>query len=266
MIKFGEIIKFMNSFCPPQLAFNGDNVGLIEGRDDKEVSKVLITLDVDEKVAKEAKEICADAIISHHPLMFHAIKRLTDRDPMQRTLISLVSGDIPLYSAHTNLDCVRGGLNDFLAERLGIKNTEVTEVVATIDGVDHGFGRVGEVDDGTTLSDMLCRCTEALGAGFVKYVGDPDRVVKKVAVNCGGGADEIDICISMGADLFITGDVKYNPARDCYDNGMALIDAGHYETEHIVCELLQKLLSEQFPDVDFVISKANVPVFDIYHR
>ena len=259
-----DIMNFMDKFCPPSLAFDGDNVGLIEGRDNKKVSKVLLTLDVDEMVADEAVRIGADMIISHHPLMFHAIKRLTSSDPMQRTLIALISNDIPLFSAHTNLDCVRGGLNDYLAARLGIKNTSVIEVTGTIDGNHHGFGRIGEVDDGTTLADMLERCVSALGTPSVKYVGDPHRHIKRVAVNCGGGADEIGICIEMGADLFVTGDVKYNPARDCYDNGMALIDAGHYETEHIVCELLFDILSKTFKDVEFVISKSNVPVFNYY--
>ncbi len=264
MTKVADIIDFMNKFCPPSLAFDGDNVGLIEGRSDKQVSKVLLTLDVDEKVADEAAKVGADMIISHHPLMFRAIKRLTTANPMQRTLISLISNDIPLFSAHTNLDCVRGGLNDYLAGKLGIKNTSVVEVTGTIDGVDHGFGRIGQVEDGTTLSHMLERCVSALGTPFVKYVGDPQRKIKTVAVNCGGGADEIDICIEKGVDLFVTGDVKYNPARDCYDNGMALIDAGHYETEHIVCELLLNILSKEFKDVEFVVSEVNVPVFKIY--
>lgn len=264
MTKVQDIINFMDSFCPPTLAFDGDNVGLIEGRYEKLVSRVLLTLDVDEKVALEAKTKGADMIISHHPLMFHAIKRLTDKDPMQRVLMSLVSDDIPLFSAHTNLDCLRGGLNDYLAQKLGIENTSVIEVVANIDGIEHGFGRVGEVGNGTTLGDMLKRCTDALGTPCVKYVGDPYKKVKIVAVNCGGGADEIDICISQGVDLFITGDVKYNPARDCLDKGMALIDGGHYETEHIVCELLYDVLSKEFVDVEFIISETNLPVFNFY--
>lgn len=264
MTKLSDIIDFMNEFCPPSLAFSGDNVGLIEGRRDKEIKRVLLTLDVDEKVASEASELGCDMIISHHPLMFHAIKRLTDKDPMQRTLMSLVKNDIALFSAHTNLDCVRGGLNDYLAEKLGIKESSVIETVGNINGIDHGFGRIGRIDEGITLADMLKKCTLALGTPFVKYVGNPDKKISTVALNCGGGADEIDICIEMGVDLFITGDVKYNPARDAYENGMALIDAGHYETEHIVCELLENKLSEVFSDVEFIVSKENKPVFSLY--
>ena len=266
MTSLKDIINFMNEFCPPHLAFNGDNVGLIEGREEKEISRVLLTLDVDEKVAEEAAKINADAIISHHPLMFHSIKRLTDHTPQERTLMSLIKNDISLFSAHTNLDCVWGGLNDFLAKKLGIKNTSVIEVVDSFGGKDHGFGRIGEVDEGTTLSDMLSRCTNALGTPFVKYVGNPNKIIKTVAVNCGGGADEMNVCIEKKADLFITGDVKYNPARDAYENNMAVIDAGHFETEYIVCELLCQILSKKFPAVEFKISKENIPVFNVYNR
>jgi len=264
MRSFSEIIDFLNKFCPPSLAFEWDNVGLIVGTDKKEVSKVLITLDVDEKVAHEAIETNADAIISHHPLMFNAIKRLTDKDPMQRTIAKLVTNGISLFSAHTNLDCVNGGLNDFLAQKLGIKDTEVIEVTSNINGIDHGLGRCGTVEDNTTLSDMLIRCTKALDTPFVRYVGDINKKIKTVAVNCGSGSDEIDILIKQNVDLFITGDVKYNPGRDCYENDMALIDAGHYETEHIVCELLFNILSKEFKDIEFFVSKSNKAVFNVF--
>ena len=266
MAKFNDIIDFMNSFCPPHLAFSGDNVGLLTGSGNKEVSKILITLDVDEKVINEAADINADAIISHHPLMFRGTKRLTDSTPEERTLVSLIKNNIPLFSAHTNLDCANGGLNDYLAKKIGLKNTKVIDVVDTINGVEHGYGRVGTLQEEQTLSVMLSRCTDVLETPFVKYVGDPDKIISTVAVNCGAGSDAIDFCIENNVDLFITGDVKYNPARDAMENNMALIDAGHYETEHIVCELLFDILSSEFADVEFVISKQNTPVFSVYHK
>lgn len=266
MIKVSDIAEYINSVCPQSLSFDGDNVGHIVGRAEKEVNKILVTLDVDEYVVREAIEQGADLIVSHHPLMFHAIRRLTDSDPMQKTLMLLIQNDISLISAHTNLDCVAGGLNDYLAEKLGIKNTSVIEVVDEFDMRQHGYGRVGEVPDGTTLADMLAVCTGALGIDAVKYVGDPNRTVKKVAVNCGGGAGEMDICIGLGVDLFITGDVKYNPARDAYESGMAVIDAGHYETEHIVIDLLCDILSKAFSDITYVKSQANIPVIKYFVR
>lgn len=258
MINASDIRGYINSIFPEKYAFDRDNVGLILGREDKDVKRVLITLDVDEKVAKEAKDINADLIISHHPLMFYPIKRLTGKTPGERTLRELVSNDITLISAHTNLDCSKGGLNDFLCEKLGIINTKVIEVVASDEKGEHGFGRIGEFEKSIALSEILDRCKTVLGANGLRYTGDENKTLKKVAVNCGGGADLLDECISLGADLFITGDVKYNPFRDGYENQMAVIDAGHYETEHIVCELLERILKDKYPDIEFFVSKENI--------
>ncbi|MBE7050560.1 MAG: Nif3-like dinuclear metal center hexameric protein [Ruminococcaceae bacterium] len=258
MITSSDIREYINNVFPENFAFDRDNVGLILGRCDKEVKRVLITLDVDEKVAQEAMEKGADLIISHHPLMFYPIKRLTGNSPEERTLRQLISGDISLISAHTNLDCSSGGLNDYLCEKLDIINTRVIEVVASDEKGEHGFGRIGEFKEEFSLLKILERCKNVLGANGLRYTGREDKMIKRVAVNCGGGADLLDECISLGADLFITGDVKYNPFRNGYESGMAVIDAGHYETEHIVCELLEKVLKDKYPDIEFCISKENI--------
>jgi len=266
MITVSDIAQYINQVCPESLSFNGDNVGHLVGRASKPVQKVLVTLDVDEHVAREALDRGADLIVAHHPMMFHPIGRLTDSDPQQRALMLLVQNDIAMIAAHTNLDCVQGGLNDYLASKLGITNTSVIEAVSECDGVCHGYGRVGEVSDGTTVADMLSLCCSALGIEGVRYVGDEDRLVKKVAINCGGGAGEMNLCIDMGVDLFITGDVKYNPARDAYESGMAVIDAGHYETEHIAIELISSILAQRFDKLTIIHSEANIPVFKYYVR
>lgn len=266
MINVSDIRNFFSEFCPESLAFDRDNVGLIVGRADKDVDKVLLTLDVDENVVNEAIMLDADIIVSHHPLMFNAVRRLTDSTPAEKTLRALVANDIALVSAHTNLDCINGGLNDYLASKLGVRDTHVIEVEDEFGGKQHGYGRVGFTDDGMTLGDMLSRITNVLPASGLRYVGDTSQPVKRVALNCGGGASEMDICISMGVDLFITGDVKYNPARDAYENGMAVIDAGHYETEFIVTELFARLLGQRFPSLELVCSEANIPVFKYYTK
>ena len=264
MITISDIAAYINQICPEALSFDGDNVGHLVGRGAKKVQKVLVTLDVDEHVVQEAADKGADLIVAHHPMMFHPIGRITDSNPQQRALMLLVQNDIAMIAAHTNLDCVYGGLNDYLASKLGIQNTSVIEPVSDWGGVCHGFGRVGEVSEGTTVSDMLSRCISALGIEAVRYVGDKERIVKKVAVNCGGGAGEMNLCIDMGVDLFITGDVKYNPARDAYESGMAVIDAGHYETEHIAIELISSIIAQKYPELTIMQSEANTAVFKYY--
>ena len=266
MVNISDIRSYINEIYPENLAFDRDNVGFLVGRSEKEVKSVLISLDVDESVATEAAELGVDLIVSHHPLMFHPVRTMTDSTPSERTLRILVKNDIGLISAHTNLDCVCGGLNDYLCKKLGIVNTKVIDVVGETDGHVHGFGRIGELFEEITLSDMLQRCKDTLDANGLRYTGDENKKIKSVAVNCGGGADLLNECIRLGADLFITGDVKYNPFRDAFESDMALIDAGHYETEHIVVELLGDVLSKQYSNLKIHISNKNIAPIKFYYK
>ncbi len=264
MTKVSDITNHIHSICPPSLCFDGDNVGLLVGSSDSVVSRVLVSLDVDEYVVKEAIEKKADLIVSHHPVMFRPIQKLTDSDPQTRAIKLMAEHGISLISAHTNLDSVSGGLNDLLASTLGITNTTVIEPRGEYNGSTYGFGRVGEVPDGTTLSHMLSKCISSLSAPGVRYIGDGCRPVRTVAVNCGSGADVIDWCIENGVDLLVTGDVKYTLARMAYEAGLSVIDAGHYETEHIVIELLVSIIKDKFPHLELLPSVANIPVFKYF--
>lgn len=256
MIKCKDIAEYIEEKYPVGLACDWDNVGLLVGSGEREIKKVLIALDNDEHVTAEAEEIGADMIITHHPIMFEPIKRLTVDDPQQRMLIRLCRTGICHYAAHTNMDCAEGGLNDYLAEKLGLKNTSVLDITAP----NVGFGRMADLDGEKTLSDMLELCEKSLGLGDVRYVGDLQKSVKRVAVNSGSGAFALNLCIKNGVDLLITGDLKYTPAREAYENGIAVIDAGHYGTEIIFTELMQKYLTAKFPELTIAVSEANVPV------
>lgn len=256
MIRCEDIAAYIEEKYPVILACDWDNVGLLVGDGKRKVSKVLIALDNDEHVTAEAEKIGADMIITHHPIMFEPIKRLTAADPQQRMIITLCRTGICHYAAHTNMDCAEGGLNDYLAEKLGLKNTEILDKTAP----NAGFGRVAELGGEKTLSDMIEVCEKSLNLSDVRYVGDLNRRIKRLAVNSGSGASALDLCIKNRVDLLITGDLKYTPAREAYENGIAVIDAGHYGTEVIFTELMQKYLAERFSDLDIAVSSANVPV------
>ncbi|MBQ4630716.1 MAG: Nif3-like dinuclear metal center hexameric protein [Clostridia bacterium] len=264
MTTVNDFIKLFDLLFPFKLAQQWDNVGLLVGRGEKNVSKVLLTLDVDEKVAAEASELGCDLIISHHPLMFKSISRLTDQTPEQRTLRILVENDIALLSAHTNLDCAEGGLNDFLAEKLKITNTQIVDICGEVDGKIFGFGRIGILEQGISLENFLKLISKNLDTKGIRYCGNLKKTVKRIAVNCGGGGDALAKCIDMGADVFVTGDVKYNPFRDAYENDFAIIDAGHYETENIVLELFENVLVKNTAGVTIYKSKSNVPVIKYF--
>ncbi len=262
MIKCSDIANHIEKLAPCYLACDWDNVGLLVGDMDKEIKKVLICLDNDEHVVAEATEIGADMIVSHHPIMFSPINRMTESDPQQRMIRCMCKLGICHYAAHTNMDCAKGGLNDYLAEKLGFLNTSIMEQTAP----DAGFGRYAEFSEDITLLDVINLCKERLNLDAVKYVGESGRKVKKVALNCGSGSDILDMCIENGVDVLITGDVKYSVARKAYENGIAIIDAGHYGTEVIFTELIKNYLEKEFKDVEFVISRANVSVLKNHIR
>lgn len=264
MASVREIADYIEQLAPVRLAEDWDNVGLLVGDADAEVQKVLLALDMDEYVAQEAADVGAQLVVTHHPVMFHAINRLTEDDPQQRALRLLVQSGISHYAAHTNLDVAAGGLNDYMAYLLGLKNTEVLDVTATEDGVKQGFGRYCELEQPVTVKDMLEKCREVFHMEGVKYVGFPERVVRKVAVNTGGGAGIIGRCYEEDIDLFITGDIKYTVAREAYERGLSVIDAGHYDTEIIVMDFMERYLGNRFEELKFVKSEENIRVLKTY--
>ncbi len=265
MITVSDITNHIHSICPKSLCFDGDNVGHLVGKANSEVSRVLVSLDVDEHIVKEAIGKKAELIVSHHPVMFRPLSKLTDGDPQEHAISLMLENGISLISAHTNLDSVRGGLNDLLASKLGIMSTSVLEPCGEYKGNTYGFGRVGDVLPNTKLSDMLSLCISALGTSCVKYIGNPDKCIKRAAVNCGSGADAIDFCIENKVDLLITGDVKYSLARKAFEAELCVIDAGHYETEHIVIDLISSIIKSKFSNLEVFPSEANIPVFKYFY-
>lgn len=260
MINCIDVISAIETLAPLHLACEWDNSGLLVGDVNKGIRRLLICLDVDEYVVKEAIDIGADMIISHHPVMFTPVNRLTENAPHERLLRMLCKSDICLYSAHTNMDCAPGGLNDYLAGKIGINNPKVLE--ETVDGA--GFGRYGRIKDVTTLEEALKICAKALKLTDLRYVGDLDREIVTVAVNSGSGSDILGKCMEEGVDLLITGDLKYTPARSAYENGVAVIDATHYGTEIIFTELVENYLKSVFDGLEIATSKANRNVLKTY--
>lgn len=263
-MRIDEIAKMIEADFPPSLAFEGDNAGLLIGDGEKEVKKILLTCDVDEGVVSEAAECGAELIVSHHPLMFFKTNRLTQADPEQRTIRLMIEKGIALYSAHTNLDAAAGGLNDFMAELLGMGKTEVVDVVKKDESAVHGYGRAAKLDSPITLGELMDRVIGVFGADSVRYTGETDRVVKKLAVNTGGGAGILNDAISLGCDVLITGDVKYNGFRDALERGMCIIDLMHYDSEHIVMDFFERYFKGRLSNVELVKSRKNVNVVKTY--
>ena len=257
-----EIYQYLDGLAPFSLQMDFDNAGFLVGRGDRQVARLLVSLDITEEVVAEAAELGCQLIVSHHPVIFFPAKSITDSDPTGRTLLSLTERQIAAVCAHTNLDAVHGGVNDALAQKLGLVQIEQLKQ----DGVDasgrpYGIGRVGNTAGIPMYAPAFAAFVkEALGANGVRYV-DARSPVRRVAVGGGACADMLKDALAMGCDTFVTADVKYNGFLDAKALGVNLIDAGHYPTEQVVVPVLAKWLESGFPKVEVLTTQRHKEVF-----
>ena len=258
-----DIFHYLDSIAPFATQLDFDNAGFLVGRGDRQVHRLLVSLDITEEVAREAVERGAELVVSHHPVSSHPAKSVTDADPVGRTLLALIEGGVAAICAHTNLDASVGGVNDALAQRLGLTDLSVLEP-SGVDGEGHtiGIGRVGTLAGGEApgLAAFAAQVKEALGANGVRYV-DAGKPVRRVAVGGGACGDMLELARAQSCDTFVTSDVKYNQFLDARDLGVNLIDAGHYPTENVVCPVLVQKLREAFPEVEVLLTDRHKEVF-----
>jgi dinuclear metal center YbgI/SA1388 family protein len=241
VIVAADIIAYMEELFPQSLAEEWDNVGLQVGSASSPCRTVMTCLTVTEAAAEYAAETSVDLIISHHPLIFAPLKRVTLDNSVGRIIYSLVTHRISLFVGHTNIDRAEGGLNDWLAESLHLLDVGVLE--PELD--ESGYGRIGRLQSKMTLASLAKYVGEVLGIQGVRIVGPNDRLVQAVAVCSGSGSHLWPAALAQGADVLITGDVKYHTALDVSSTSLAMIDAGHFGTEAVFASRLADLLEEE---------------------
>ena len=255
MPKVKEILEFVESLAPAYMAMDWDHIGLLCGRSDREVKRILVALDPFLHVAQEAVELDCQLLLTHHPSMWN-LEKFNDETQQGRVLLYLVENGISAVNAHTNLDCAPGGVNDCLASRLGLQNVTVIDPVGKdVQGRDYGLLRGGFCKE-VTPDEFLRSVKEALGCAHLRYV-TAGRANTRVAV-CGGScSDGLKRVAQLGYDAFVTADCKYNAFADALDYGITLVDAGHFHTENPVCSLLRERVQAAFPDVEVLLSKTH---------
>ena len=247
-----DVLNFIETIAPPYMKESWDRIGLNCGHLDHAVEKILVALDPFKDVCEEALEMDADLLVTHHALLWTP-GFITDADEQGRNALFLIENNIACINAHTNLDCAPGGVNDILADKLGLDNIQVIEPKGEdAQGRPWGLIRSGEIQQ-NSLCDFLCLVKEKLGCQGIRYV-DAGRPVQRVAVGGGACAGEMFKVAAAGCDTFVTADVRYNQFWDAQNLGINLIDAGHYYTENPVCVYLANLLREAFPDVSVAMS------------
>lgn len=254
MTTVNDILLYLETLAPNAMKMDWDNVGLLCGSKNKKVTKILVALDPFESVCKEAAQLGADLLVTHHPLIFQPVSAITDDTAIGRAILTLIQGGISAINAHTNLDCAPGGVNDVLAQKLGLRNIEVIAP----SGVDEegrpwGLLRQGVVD-AQPLDHFLKHIKSKLNCPGLKYVSG-GKPVSRVAVGGGACAGELREAVNAGCDTFVTADVKYNQFWDAKELGLNLIDAGHFYTENPVCAVLAKKLQAAFPEITVVLSE-----------
>lgn len=256
MTTVNDILEFMETIAPMALKMPWDNAGLLCGSRNTAVTKILIALDPFEHVCQEAADWGAQLIVTHHPLIFVAPHSITEDTSVGRCILKLCRNGISAINAHTNLDQAEGGVNDILAQTLGLENIE------TIFENNQQLLRCGDVKE-QDLETFLATVKETLHCDGLRYV-DGGKPVRKVAVGGGScGSDLLD-AYHAGCDTFVTADIKYNQFWDAHDLGLNIIDAGHFCTENPVCAYMAEKIAAAFPNVEVKISETHADCMKYY--
>lgn len=243
-----EIMQVIEAAYPRSAALDFDNVGLLAGRAGKEVNRVYLALDATDAVIDRAIEAGADMLITHHPLIFSPMKRVTDEDFIGRRVVKLIQNDIAYYAMHTNYDVL--GMATLSEKILGIKNSQVLDVTMCEDGNEEGIGRVGNLEKPMTLEECCVYVKHKLKLGSLKVFGDMNGTVSRLAVSPGSGKSAVAPAIAKGADVLVTGDIGHHDGLDAVEQGLAVIDAGHYGTEYIFIDDMKHFLEDKLPVLD----------------
>lgn len=267
MLSCRTVMNALERIAPPSLAEDWDNPGLLVGSFSQKIGRIMIALDVDDAAVDEAIERGADMIIAHHPAIFRGMKQLRTDLPLGRRLAGLVTHCIAVAAAHTNLDVVRGGVNDVLAAHLGIEKLSAFVATGGTDGPAESLGRIGTLPAPMSVEDFARYVKKSLSVSHVRLAAAADRPVRRVAVCGGAGAEFIDQAVRRGADVYVTGDVKYHDAQRAVEQGMHIIDAGHFGTEFPVVSVLAQHLRTELAgeggEIEIFITNSARDVFQV---
>ena len=282
MTSLQAVCSSLASIAPLRLAEEWDNVGLLVGDRRASIEKVMTCLTVTPNVVSEALEQQVGLIVTHHPLPFKPLARITSDSVAGEMLLRLVGAKVAVYSAHTAFDSASTGINQRWAERLGLQSVEalvagtesavvsshpetegsvlpIEGTVLPIEGTVlpiEGTGRLGRLPEPESLHSLVSRAASAVGATSPRYVGDPERKVSKIGLACGSGGSFLPAVRRRGCDVLITGEATFHACleAEAYGIGMGLL--GHYWSERFAMENLAEALALKFPELSIWASSS----------
>ena len=273
-MKLKEIKSFLEGMAPLAVQESWDNSGLQIGCSDKDIHKVMVCLDLTEAVLDEAEAIGADLVISHHPLIFKGLKSISGSTYQERCVRKAILSDIAVYSAHTSLDNILGGVNHKIASLLGLSSLRWLDSGESAEGCDEkcggateekcggadavarasGSGLIGELKEPVAAAEFLSTVKTIFSVKALKHSPLPSTTIRSVALCGGAGAFLLPQAVAKGADCFISGEFHYH---DYFDPGTLLIELGHYESEQFTQDLLKESLEKAFPGLEIVKTSVN---------
>jgi len=259
MKTIGDVCTVIEKFAPLSLQESYDNAGLILGDRNREVTGVLIALDATLDVIDEAIRLGSNMIVTHHPFIFKGLKTITGKNHTENCLIKAIRNDIAIYAGHTNVDSVRGGVNERMADKLGLTETSILVPVHQ-SSCDCGLGMIGMLPKPLSETDFLNIVKKTFHCERIRFSSLTGKTIQKVALCGGSGSEFLEKALSMGADAYLTGEAKYHEFFT-HASEILFVDAGHYETEQFTKDIFFELLSENFSTFAVRISEVeNNPV------
>ena len=259
-----EIIDQLDEFAPKKSACEWDNPGLLVGQSSFPVSKVYLALDATTSVVEQAIEEGCDLIVTHHPILFRAIKSINDDCALGLKLMDLIRNDVAVFSMHTNFDSCPGGMGDLVCERLQLQKTGFLEPTGYEDDKElpYGIGFTAELPHRMTAPEFAAFVKERFQLPFVQYY-DAGLSIKTIACCPGSGRSELHEVLNTHADAFLTGDMGHHEAQDLVEEGVNVIDAGHYGLEHIFIPFMKSWFHDHFPEITAVTAPIQFPAASV---
>lgn len=252
-----KVIEILEKQSPKSYACDWDNVGLLVGREDKEIQKIYIALDATDEAIEEAIANGADMLLTHHPMIFKGMKRVTQEDFIGRRIIRLIQNDMVYYAMHTNFDVM--GMADLAADYLGISDTRVLEITSVSETGKEGIGRYGSLKKEMTVRECCEEVKQAFSLENVKVFGNLERKVKTAAISPGSGRSVISNALQAGVDVLITGDIDHHEGIDAVAQKLTVIDAGHYGVEHIFIPYMEQYLKREAKELEIAVQPLTFP-------
>lgn len=256
-----ELIEKLNRFCPPEYAMSWDNSGLVAGDADNELNTVYIALDATDKVIGDAAAAGADLLLTHHPLVFSAMKKINTDDFTGRRLIRLIENRLCCFAMHTNFDAAY--MADIAADKMGLSDCEVLQPTDIIfkdgDEISIGIGKAGTLKAPVTLKEYAADIKKIFHLDTVSVFGDLNVKISKAAVCPGSGKSTINDAVKKGAQVLVTGDIGHHEGLDAVACGLNIIDAGHQGLEKIFIDFMAAHLRENFPELKIVTENSKSP-------